>query len=381
MADKRAVYAARAERRSPRAPHARAPLPGVTLASSLLAGELGHLYPDRGILLRSGQPIAVLGGDSDEMRHVVGGRWLERAGDRTPDLLEEPPEPRGGDDEVHRRLAGDIAVGVRCASRHAHVVSGVGVVPFQALRTSRQHLLRAGQDEEIFRVVMAVRGAQLNRVQAGPPGPSSRPYQSVRRAQAAADTHATILAPALRLFLEHGYGKVTVSDIAREAAIAVPTVYASTGGKSAILATLIDEAMRDPVVDETLAAVRQCRTPREVIALTAHGIRADNERYYDVIQVMKTAAAIDETATGILVRSDRGYRQALAHAARRLGDMRALRPAMTLARATDILWFYFGHQAWHLLVSDRQWSWDEAEQWLGEQASTALLDPEFPDPS
>src|SRR5438034_8851410 len=75
-------------------------------------------------------------------------------------------------------------------------------------------------------------------------------------------------------------------------------------------------------------AVRQCQIPHEVIAVTVHGVRVENERYHDVIQVM-----------------------------------------------VGILWFYLGHQAWHLLTAGQQWSWDDAERWLGEQAATALLDP------
>jgi AcrR family transcriptional regulator len=211
---------------------------------------------------------------------------------------------------------------------------------------------------------------------AAPSGKSARPYQSPRRARAAADTRATILATAMRLFLERGYGGVTVSDIARDADVAVPTVYASTGGKSAILATLIDRAQRDPIVEQTLSAIRDCRTAHEVIRVLAHGVRVDNERYHDMVQVMVAAATLDETATANLVESDRRYRQALAQAAHRLQNLHALSPDMTLDRATDILWFYLGHQAWHLLVADRQWSWDDAEAWLGEQASTALLEPE-----
>jgi len=215
----------------------------------------------------------------------------------------------------------------------------------------------------------------MNPAPPAPSGKAGRPYQSPRRAQAAAETRATILATAMRLFLEHGYGGVTVSDIAREASIAVPTVYASTGGKSAILATLIDTAQRDPIVEATLSAVRDRRTPHDVIRVLAHGVRVDNECYHDMVQVMVAAATLDETATATLVESDRRYRQHLAQAAHRLQDLHALRPGMTLDRATDILWFYLGHQAWHLLVADRQWSWDDAEAWLGEQASTALLDP------
>lgn len=204
---------------------------------------------------------------------------------------------------------------------------------------------------------------------------ASRPYQSSRRTRAAAETRAAILSAAMRLFLSRGYGGVTVADIAREAAVAVPTVYASAGGKSAILATLIDETMRDPVGAATLEAVRQCQTPQEAIAVTVHGVRVENERYHDVIQVMVAAATLDETATATLAGSDRRVRRALAQTSRRLQDMHALRPGMTVGTATGILWFYLGHQAWHLLIAGQQWSWDDAERWLGEQAATALLDP------
>jgi hypothetical protein len=38
-------------------------------------------------------------------------------------------------------------------------------------------------------------------------------------------------------------------------------------------------------------------------------------------------------------------------------------------QAVDMLWFYLGYEAWHVLVSERQCSWDEAELWLGEQAA------------
>ncbi|OBF40939.1 hypothetical protein A5724_04965 [Mycobacterium sp. ACS1612] len=202
-----------------------------------------------------------------------------------------------------------------------------------------------------------------------------RPYRSARRAEAAGDTRARILAAGMRLFIEKGYGLVTVNDIAREAGVAVPTVYSSAGGKTALLATIIEEAVRDPVVEQTLAAVRRARDPREVIDVTAHGTRADNERYHDIIQVNRTAAAVDESAAEILDTSNRAYRQSLAVAAARLREMGALREHLTDERATDLLWFYFGHQPWHTLVAEAGWTWDEAEHWLREQAAAALLKP------
>ena len=200
----------------------------------------------------------------------------------------------------------------------------------------------------------------------------SRSYRSPRRDRAAADTRAAILATATRLFLERGYGRVTVADIASAAGTAVPTVYASIGGKSAILAKLVHDAERDPIVEESLQAIRASQSPQEVVEITGHATRMDNERYHDLIQVEVSAAAIDETAASTLQSSDRLYVHTLGKTARRLQELRALKDGLTVRRATDVLWFYFGHRSWHVFV-ERRWSWDDAERWLVTQASSALL--------
>ena len=203
----------------------------------------------------------------------------------------------------------------------------------------------------------------------------SRSYRSPRRDQGAADTRAAILSAAMRLFLERGYGRVTVADIASEAATAIPTVYASTGGKSAILATLVHDAERDPIVDQSVEAIRASHSPNEVIRITGHATCVDNERYHDLIQVMVSAGAIDDTAAVTLRTSDRLYWRTLEKTAMRLEELQALKEGLTVRRATDILWFYFGHRSWHVLT-ERKWSWSEAEQWLAEEASRALLPAE-----
>jgi AcrR family transcriptional regulator len=200
-----------------------------------------------------------------------------------------------------------------------------------------------------------------------------RVYHAPRRTRSAAETHATILEAAARLFIEHGYGKVTVGDIARESETAVPTVYASTGGKSAILAQLIEDGAGDPVVGETLAAVRAATDPRAAVTGAVHGTRVDNERYHDLLRMVIDAAVFDEVAAETLARVDRSYRDALGVVAGHLAALDALRPDTGPARAADILWFYLGHHSWNLWVADRGWSWDATEAWLAEQTRTALL--------
>ena len=111
-----------------------------------------------------------------------------------------------------------------------------------------------------------------------------------------------------------------------------------------------------------------------MIRLAAHGTRVDNQRYHDIVRVVKTAAATDEAAAEVIAQSDRDYLRALSHVTRRLQQTRALRRGLSGRQATDILWFYFGHDAWHLFVFDRHWSWDDTERWLGEQAAVALIE-------
>lgn len=200
-----------------------------------------------------------------------------------------------------------------------------------------------------------------------------RPYRGDRRADAAAQTRARIVESALRLFVEHGYGKVTISDIAREAGTSVPTVYAGTGGKSAILAALMARGVEDPAVEESMTAVQAATDPREAIRAMVHGVRSDNERHLDIVRVMITAAAVDrgvETAYHDIVGA---YRQALGVLPGRLEELGELRPGLTRERATDMLWFFLGLHAWPLLVAEHGWSWDEAEDWLVAQLASALL--------
>ena len=179
----------------------------------------------------------------------------------------------------------------------------------------------------------------------------------------------------MRLFCEHGYGRVTVQHIAREASTAVPTVYASTGGKAAILGTLIEDAMGDPIVADTLTAVGECADAREAIRVLVHGVRVDNERYHRIVQVMKDAATLDDTAASVLSRSDELYRQDLGQCVDHVRKVGTLRPGLTAERAGDIAWYYLGHQSWSLLTGSRQWPWDDAERWVAGQLTDALLSP------
>ncbi len=71
---------------------------------------------------------------------------------------------------------------------------------------------------------------------------SKRPYDSPRRRASAADTRRAVIAAATRLFAERGWA-TSVRDIAREAGVAVETVYSVVGSKRELLKVAMDVAV------------------------------------------------------------------------------------------------------------------------------------------
>lgn len=107
--------------------------------------------------------------------------------------------------------------------------------------------------------------------------PSKRRYVSPLREQAAARTRALILGQATELFAEHGYGRVTVADIASAAGVASKTVFASVGSKSDILNRIVDQGVIASGYEQAMEDLLALRTPESVLKALAHGTRMGNE--------------------------------------------------------------------------------------------------------
>lgn len=199
-------------------------------------------------------------------------------------------------------------------------------------------------------------------------------YHSPRRTDAATETRSAILAAGRRLFLEQGFAGTTVPQIARAARVAVPTVYASTGGKADILAALLEEVLADPAVAETVAGLGDATDPAEVVRITAEGARVTHERHWDTSALLFPQARFEPTAAEVHERVLDAYRGVLSRAARRLADLDALSPGTTEQDASDILWFFLGPEAWLSLCKDRDWPLERARDWLSQGAVAALVD-------
>ncbi len=196
----------------------------------------------------------------------------------------------------------------------------------------------------------------------------TRPYHSPRRARDAAETRREILSAAAELFSANGYARVTVADIAKRAGVAPQTVYSSAGGKSDVLHRIVGESIARSGSASTVEAIRQTEGMGAALTLLAHGTRMANESEQQVIDVLFAAIPVHEDGTALWEQSTGSYRRALEEVAEHLRNKGFL--TLDVPKATDVLWFCFGFNAWRTLVKECGWSWDDAEQWLARQAVT-----------
>jgi len=201
---------------------------------------------------------------------------------------------------------------------------------------------------------------------------ASRTYTSTVRERHAEDTRRTILDAAAKLFAEQGYAHTSVAQVAAAAGVALNTVYASVGGKSALVLALAEQGADDSTAIETVNRITALDDPAEILRLTAHGtgqVRRKRQRTLALLFENRYADTDIAAAADLAIRSTRSR---LDTVAARLFDTGKLRPELTLEQVEQTLWFYFGFEAWRS-ARELRWDWDDAAEWLATQASRALL--------
>lgn len=197
-------------------------------------------------------------------------------------------------------------------------------------------------------------------------------YHSLRRAEVAAATRATIMDRARDLIVARGYGTVTVADIATAARIAVPTVYTSAGSKADILRELLTPAMHDPSIEQTFSAIAATDDPHVIIDATATSVRRTHEHHWDILYALLPHTPAEPSAAAVLAASQSGFVAAFTTVIDRLTEVHALPADMDHGYAVDMLRFHFGHQSWFALVGEFGWTFDKAQDWLADSVKHAL---------
>lgn len=205
-----------------------------------------------------------------------------------------------------------------------------------------------------------------------------RSYDMANRGRQARETRRRIVEAAAELFLRDGYAATSIPAIAEKAEVAVPTVYASVGGKADLLRAVTETTIRGDDDATPMAgraawrAIDEEPDPHRKLKAFARFHREICDREALVFAQIEAAAGADPGAAALLAEHDRGryeMQESLARGLARGG----LRPGLKATVAADITWTLASERTYLALVRDRGWTPHAYEQWLYQQLVAALL--------
>ncbi len=195
-----------------------------------------------------------------------------------------------------------------------------------------------------------------------------------RRQEYAEATRQAIVAAARKLFAQRGYFPTRVDDIAAEARVAPATVYAVAGGKQGLLRTLMELWATAPAIEKTLRGIDATEDVRSMVRLCAQTCVSMRKEFGDIIRVILNTAPHEPEIARMLAEGTDIYRKAIVRIGKRMLAAGGLRKGVDLDYVADMLWFYFGYSSLFTLVDENHWTWERAEQWLGDQAIRTLVE-------
>ncbi|MFI6165648.1 TetR/AcrR family transcriptional regulator [Nocardia sp. NPDC051052] len=203
--------------------------------------------------------------------------------------------------------------------------------------------------------------------------PARRRYDSLRRTAQAQQTSADIARAARTLFVAKGWAATTVRDVAREAGVSVPTIYAAYGNKNGLTWALTDAADLSADLSRLLAELESApEPPRQLAAMVAYDRRLF-ERAGEVIVLLREAGRTEpelaQAYREARARADDAHRQVLS-----TWPPGALRSSIDLQTALDIYAAICNIDVYTELISERGWSSEQVEKWWCTMVIRELLE-------
>ncbi|MEO7273452.1 MAG: helix-turn-helix domain-containing protein, partial [Vicinamibacterales bacterium] len=196
-----------------------------------------------------------------------------------------------------------------------------------------------------------------------------RTYQSEIRTTRARATRDGITVAARRLFASRGYAATSIAMIAKEAGVAVQTVYAVFGNKRAVLESLLDTLDDQAGLEELGRSLAQATPPQQAAAVARFLMRLFS-RGADVIAAGRSAGTGDPALRALARKGIARHHQGMTRLVQAWERVGALRAPLTAADAVAILNAITSYEVFQELRSAR-WTLTHYEEWLG--ATIAML--------
>lgn len=196
-----------------------------------------------------------------------------------------------------------------------------------------------------------------------------RTYDSTRRTAQAAATRSAVIHAARDLFVERGFGRTTIAEIADRAGVSVETIHKSVGTKAQLLHLAWDITIggddRDIVFherDEIQALRSEPDLGRRFLA-HARFYTTVAQRIAPFQMMVQAAAGADPSAAEMLEEMSRQRLAGMGVMASEAAATGQL--AVTEQECRDIIWSMTDGTLWHHLVHQLGWTNDHFAEWLG----------------
>lgn len=214
------------------------------------------------------------------------------------------------------------------------------------------------------------------------PDRAKRPYDARRRRERAEEERRTtrnrVIEAASRLFVANGYTGTTMADIAKEAGVAMQSVYTAGRSKADLLHAAVDRAVagddQEVMVHDRYAALLADETdPVAQIQILAAFACDIQERSAPLQLAYRQAAAVDATVAKSVEDAHRRRRETTGIVLDMLPPARLRIPPEECA---DIVWALTSAETNLLLRNVLGWTWPEIRAWLPRTLEALLLKPE-----
>jgi AcrR family transcriptional regulator len=210
----------------------------------------------------------------------------------------------------------------------------------------------------------------------------TRRYNSSRRRAQAEATRQAILDAAQRLFEQNGYGATSMPDIAKDAGVALKTIYLYVDSKPGLVralweARLAGDEAAVPVLERGwFREVSDEPDPERKLRLVAAQGRRVKTKSGSLLEMIRTAASSDPEIAKLWEAIEAKLLRVQQSIIEQLHASGSLAPSLDIATATDILWTLNHPAQWQLLVRGRGWTGEQYEHWLGDLFCSQLLNPD-----
>ena len=222
-------------------------------------------------------------------------------------------------------------------------------------------------------------GEAMSAVKGLPRDTGARAYHSPLREERARRTRHDILMAAQALFVERGFARVSVADIAVEAGVARATVLSVFTSKAALLRAVVDVAMAGddepvPIAQRGwFVPVWEATNQADCLDAYARACTRIGRQSAEVIELVRRAA--DERprtpTSGASCRPTAA--RALARSPTQVHRLGPLKRGVTRARAADLVYVLNDTGLYRVLVGECGWGDTAFSAWLSDRMRHGLV--------